>query len=34
LGLRDFYRSQACEEAVGEAHTRWMQTQPHYYLWA
>ena len=33
LGLRDFYRSQACEEAVGEAHTRWMQTQPHYYLW-
>jgi len=33
LGLRDFYRSQACEEAVSEAHTRWMQTQPHYYLW-
>ncbi len=33
LGWRNFVRSQACEQFVGDTHKQVMQGQPHYYLW-
>jgi GNAT superfamily N-acetyltransferase len=33
LGVRDFVRSQACEEYVANEHERLMKGREHYYLW-
>jgi ribosomal protein S18 acetylase RimI-like enzyme len=33
LGLRDFVRSQECEQFVADTHERVMDQRPHYYLW-
>lgn len=34
LGIRDFIRSQAGEEFIGDLHEEIMRGCPHYYLWA
>lgn len=33
LGVRNFIRSQECEEFVGNIHMELMKDRPHYYLW-